>query len=70
MIFTILSTVSLCHTCYNNFTTLYLLQDGWTSLYVAAQNGHDQVVKTLIKAGAAKVDLPDKVSYSCNYALL
>jgi hypothetical protein len=36
-------------------------QDGWTPLYIAAQNGHSAVVKALIKAGRADVDTVDKV---------
>ena len=29
------------------------LQNGWTALMHAAQNGHDAVVKTLLERGAA-----------------
>ena len=36
------------------------LQDGWTALCIAAQNGHDTVVKTLLQADAA-VDHAEKV---------
>jgi hypothetical protein len=39
-------------------------QDGWTPLYIAAQNGHSAVVKALIKAGRADVDTVDKVGAS------
>ena len=38
------------------------MQDGSTALYIAAQNGHDTVVNTLLKAGAA-VDHADKVCW-------
>ena len=31
---------------------LFVLQDGWTPLCVASQNGHLEIVKRLIEAGA------------------
>ena len=37
-----------------------LLQDGYTALISAAANGHQSVVKVLIKAGAS-LDMQDKV---------
>ena len=37
------------------------MQDGWTPLYIAAQNGHVNIVKALIKLGKADVDPIDKV---------
>ena len=37
------------------------LQDGWSSLMVASQNGHHEVVKVLLSDGA-KIDLQDEVS--------
>ena len=40
-----------------------LLQDGRSSLMLASQNGHHEVVKVLLSAGA-KVDLQDKVSFT------
>lgn len=43
---------------------LLVLQDGWTPLYIAAQNGHVAVVKALIKLGGAKVDIVDHVRSS------
>ena len=36
-------------------------QDGWTPLYWAAQEGHAEVVKLLLKAGADVTEM-DKVS--------
>ena len=30
----------------------FVLQDGWTPLVVASQNGHREIVKSLIQAGA------------------
>ena len=30
----------------------FVLQDGWTPLSAASQNGHLEIVKTLIEAGA------------------
>jgi hypothetical protein len=43
--------------------TWLLLQDGWTSLHMAAQNGHLAVVEQLLGAGAA-VDAANKVGPS------
>ena len=42
-----------------------MLQDGWTALYWAAFKGHVEVIKMLVKYGAA-VDIRDKVT-SANY---
>ena len=36
-------------------------QDGWTALMVAAQNGHSNVVETLLQHGAS-VDMKKTVS--------
>ena len=30
----------------------FVLQDGWTPLVIASQNGHFEIVKSLIEAGA------------------
>ena len=30
----------------------FVLQDGWSPLYIASHNGHLDIVKTLIEAGA------------------
>ena len=30
----------------------FVLQDGWTALCAASQNGHLEIVKSLIEAGA------------------
>jgi hypothetical protein len=37
-------------------------QDGWTALYVGAQNNNEQVVKTLVKLSTVSVDAADKAS--------
>jgi hypothetical protein len=37
-------------------------QDGWTALYVGAQNNNEQVVKALIKLSTVSVDAADKAS--------
>ena len=39
---------------------IHLLQNGFTPLHVASQNGHTSVVSLLLDKRAA-VDLPDKV---------
>ena len=48
------------------FVALFVTQDGWTPLYIAAQNGHVAVVKALIKLGGAKVDIVDNVRLLLN----
>ena len=37
------------------------MKDGKTPLFVAAQNGHKQIVQILLKKGKANVDLADQV---------
>ena len=37
------------------------VKNGATPLYVAAQEGHEQIVEILLEKGKANVDLPDKV---------
>ena len=39
----------------------FVLQDGWSPLYMACQKGHLDVVKTLIEAGV-NIHQADKVS--------
>ena len=39
-----------------------MIQTGATALYMASQNGHDDVVQLLLASGAS-VDLPTKVQY-------
>ena len=41
----------------------FVLQDGWTPLYIASNRGHLDIVKTLIEAGA-NVNQTNKVSLS------
>jgi len=43
------------------------LQDGWTLLRWAVENGHDKSVETLVKAGA-NVNAVSKVGMSCGNA--
>ncbi len=43
-----------------------LLQDGWTALMFASQNGHTEVVKFLIEANAS-VDIQNQVICYCVY---
>jgi ankyrin repeat protein len=52
--------VSIARDTGYRFSTLLLLQDGWTPLYVAAGNGHLPVVGQLLGAGAA-LDAANKV---------
>ena len=52
----IVSSVSISHSC-NNFLT----QNGMTALYAASQEGHDEVVKILVRA-KADINLQTNVS--------
>ena len=45
-----------------NFSTIW--QDGWSSLMIASQSGHVQVVAELLQRGA-KVDMQKKVWLFC-----
>lgn len=41
------------HTClYNDAISLFIVQNGITSLYLASQGGHSDVVDVLLKSGA------------------
>ena len=44
----------------------FVLQDGWSPLYTASFNGHREIVKTLIEAGA-NVNWADKVGGTCTH---
>ena len=37
------------------------VKTGATPLYIAAQNGHEQIVQLLLEKGKPNVDLPDQV---------
>ena len=39
--------------CVHWSVLLILLQNGWTPLHVASQEGHDQIVELLLQAGAS-----------------
>ena len=41
--------------------TFFLSKKGKTPLYIAAQNGHEQIVQILLEEGKANVDLANKV---------
>ena len=45
------------------------LQDGYTPLIAASQEGHKDIVEVLLNHGA-KVDLPNKVSVCVSYYYL
>ena len=53
---------------YIYIVLLHSLQNGTTSLSLASQDGHKDIVEVLLNHGA-EVDLPDKVSVciSCSY---
>ena len=48
------------HTRFDSLLTPAMRQDGTTSLYIASQNGHKDVVLALLQAGAS-VDAKFKV---------
>ena len=37
------------------------VKDGTTPLYIAAQNGYEQIVQLLVEKGGANIDLADEV---------
>ena len=43
------------------FLFFFNVKDGRTPLYIAVQNGHEQIVQILLEKGKPNVDLPDKV---------
>ena len=44
-----------------SFSIFFNVKRGVTPLYVAACEGHEQIVKILLEKGKANVDLPDQV---------
>ncbi len=46
---------------------IVLLQNGWTALIFASQNGHTELVKSLIEANAS-VDIQTQVICFCVYS--
>ena len=46
------------------FYSLFIWQNGQTSLFNASMNGHDKIVTLLLKS-EADVNLPDKVRWCC-----
>ena len=40
-----------------------MLKDGVTPLFIAAQQGHEQIVQILLEKGKANVDLANKVLF-------
>ena len=43
------------------FYFFFNVKDGTTPLYIAAQNGHEQIVQILLEKGEPNVDLADQV---------
>ena len=46
--------------CWINYSTVHRPQMGYTALLYAASEGHSEIVKILLRAGAA-TDIHDKV---------
>ena len=43
------------------FLFFFNVKDGLTPLFVAAENGHEQIVEILLEKGKPNVNLPDQV---------
>ena len=48
-------------TVYTLYSLLSIIQDGWTALMKASENGHTDVVKVLVEA-KADLNITDKVN--------
>ena len=47
---------------FSHFSIFFFnVKNGVTPLYIAAQNGHEQIVQLLLEKGNPNVDLPDQV---------
>ena len=44
------------------------VKDGFTPLFIAAEEGHEQIVQILLEKGRANVDLPDKVLFFVSFS--
>ena len=45
---------------FSLFTFFFNVKNGETALYIAAQNGHEQIVQILLEEGKANADLANK----------
>ena len=45
----------------SHFSIFFNVKNGATPLYIAAQNGHEQIVQILLEKGKANIDLAEKV---------
>ena len=53
---------SFSHFSFSHFSIFFFnVKDGATPLYIAACNGHEQIVQILLEKGEPNVDLPDQV---------
>ena len=47
----------------SHFSIFLNVKDGTTPLYIAAANGHEQIVQLLLEKGKPNVDLPNEVLF-------
>ena len=50
----------------NNHCSGFLMQQGWTPLYIAAERNYSDIIPVLVEKGA-HIDIRDKVWLSGNY---
>ena len=55
---------------FSIFLKKKILKEGRTPLYIAAQNGNEQIVQFLLEKGEANVNLPEEVLFFSSFSLL
>ena len=57
----ILLIVDIVSFSFSHFSIFFNVKDGVTPLFVAAFQGHEQIVQILLEKGKPNIDLPDQV---------